>query len=214
MPSGKFINLRANAFNDSDLMIDTLGKKGERFSLTAKNALKSQRRFGGGVLEPLNFVEFFYTRARSGYLYLQEARLIDGFCGLRQDYHKLEVGFHFLKLITGGCREGLSDNSSLFDLLGNGLKALEFSQSSEILKLHFEVKYLYYLGFLSLDSDTREFVARPLNQYQQIRTTREELFRINQIISDQLKRVLEHSSHIFQGRLQPTESVSKNPLIG
>ena len=214
MPSGKFINLRRKVFKESDLIIDSLNKNGEKFSFTAGNAIKSQRRFPGGVLEPLNFVELFYTQTRSGRFYLREARLIYDFYGLRQNYEKLEIGFHFLKLIASGSREGLSDNKALFDLLGNSLKTLEkieaqkLSQSGfkipvtslkkgsenpdriRLFKLHFEIKYLYYLGFLSPDTNTREFVNCPVNQYHQIELTGDEFISLNQLISHQLKNIL------------------------
>ncbi len=191
MPSGKFINLRRKVFKEADIIIDSLDRKGEKFSFTAGHALKSQRRFSGGVLEPLNFVELSYSQTRSGYLYLREARLIDGFYGLRQNYGKLEVGFHFLKLVAGGSREGLSDNKALFNLLGNGLKTLEKAESPERLKLHFEIKYLYCLGFLSPDSHTREFLSLPVNQYHQIKLTGGEFISLNQWISHQLKSILD-----------------------
>ncbi len=214
MPSGKFINLRRKVFKESDVIIDSLNTNGEKFSFKAGNALGSQRRFPGGVLEPLNFVELFYTRSRSGYLYLREARLIYGFHGLRGNYEKLETGFHFLKLISSGSREGLSDNKSLFDLLGNSLKTLEKIENQDFnpsdiqspedstkgelkcsnqikrVKLHFEVKYLYYLGFLSPDSDTERFVRLPVEQYHQIGLTDEEFNRLDRMISRQLKEIL------------------------
>lgn len=214
MPSGKFINLRKKVFKESDVIVDSLSANGEKFSFKAGNALGSQRRFPGGVLEPLNFVELFYTRSRSGYLYLREARLIYDFYGLRGNYEKLETGFHFLKLISSGSREGLSDNKSLFDLLGNSLKTLESienqdSDSSDTqfqensvkgeskcsdqikrIQIHFEIKYLYYLGFLSPDSDTEKFVNLPVKQCHRIELTDREFIRLDRIISKKLKETL------------------------
>ena len=214
MPSGKFINLRRKVFKESDVIIDSLSKNGEKFSFRAGNALRSQRRFPGGVLEPLNFVELFYSRSRSGFFYLKEARLIYDFYGLRRNYKKLETGLHFLKLIAGGSREGLSDNKSLFDLLGNSLKVLEKIEISESdpsnfqflpdssekklkdsypirkLKLHFEIKYLYYLGFLSPDSNTGKFIELPVKQFQEIGLTEDALNTLDQLISEQLKSLL------------------------
>lgn len=187
MPSGRFINLRAKPFHDADLIMDVLSKDGERLVLTAKNALNSKRRFSGGVLEPLNFVEIFYTKAKSGYLYVQEAQVIYPFTGLRQDYRKLEIAFHFLKLIAKGTHEGLSDNKSLFDLLGNSLRMLETTNKDWLLKLQFELKYLYYLGFLALDDDSAEFVAKPVSLHQQIALTDEEYHYLNQRVQKQLR---------------------------
>lgn len=189
MPSGRFINLRAKAFNESDLIIDGLSREGERFTFTAKNALKSKKRFAGGVLEPLNFVEFFFTQSKAGYYYIQEAKLVYGFTGLRDDYRKLEVGFHFLKLISKATQEGLADNRRLFDLLGNALKSLETAEDPYLLKLQFELKYLFYLGFLAPDGETGEFVALPISESEKIQLTDDEYNYMNQLVKRQLKQV-------------------------
>ena len=187
MPAGRFLNLRAKPFRDADLILDVLSKEGERLVLTAKNAANSKRRFSGGVLEPLNFVEIYYTQAKSGFLYVQEARVLYPFAGLRKDYGKLEVAFHFLKLIAKGTHEGLPDNRRLFNLLGNSLRVLETTDKPQLLKLQFELKYLYYLGFLGLDDDTNEFVAKPISQHQQIELTDDELLYLKKMIKGRLK---------------------------
>ncbi len=187
MPSGRFINLRAKPFKDADLIIDALSKEGERLVFTAKNALMSKRRFSGGVLEPLNFVEISYTEAKSGYLYVQEAKVIYPFSGLRDDYKKLELSFHFLKLISKATYEGLPDNKRLFDLLGNTLRALEVTDAPQTLKLQFELKYLYYLGFLGLDDDVAEFVAKPIHLHRQIELTPDEHTYLAQLTRRRLR---------------------------
>ncbi len=189
MPSGKFINLRAKPFKDSDLLIEALGKNGDKIILTAKNAVNSKRRFSGGVLEPLNFVEIFYTEAKSGFYYIQEARVINGFPQLRENYKKLQISFHFLKLISKGSQEGLGDNKGLFDLLGNALNTLQTSNNLPHLKLHFEIKFLYYLGFLELTDDTSEFIALPISKNKQIKLTDEEYSYLDQKIKRFLKEV-------------------------
>lgn len=174
MPSGKFINLRATPFKESDLLIDALSVDGSRVKLTAKNAIKSRHRFGGGILEPLNYVELTYTQAKSGYFYIQEANLLYGFDNLRNNYKKLETAFYFSQLIAKVTGEGLQDNKQMFDLLGNSLKTLETAEDFQTLKLHFHLKFLYYMGILALDNDTTEFVATPMHKYQEIKLTLDE----------------------------------------
>jgi len=176
MPSGKFLTLRAKVFAESDLILDVLSKQGERLTLSAKNAVKSRRRFAGGVLEPLNFVEIQYTQSKSGsgHFYIQEAKSLYSFSGLRQDYQRLELAFKMLQLIAKVAQEGLGDNPQLFDLLGNSLRTLETSQHPFLLFLHFKVKTLYSLGFLGLDDDTREFVTLPTSEHSKIKLTDEE----------------------------------------
>lgn len=187
MPSGRYLLLRAKPFNNADLIIDALSKEGEKLVLTAKNATNSRRRFSGGVLEPLNFVEIYYTQAKSGYHYIQEARIVYGFAGLRENYRKLELSFHFLKLISKATYEGLADNSQLFDLLGNALRALETTEKEDLLKLQFELKYLFYLGFLEPDDDTSEFVAKPISLHNQIELTEDESLYLSQLAKRRLR---------------------------
>ena len=189
MPSGRFIILRSKKFNDSDLLVDVLSREGERLSLTAKNGAKSKRRFAGGVLEPINFSEIQYTAAKSSFLYIQEAKLIDGFTGLRQDYQRLELAFHLLKLVAKAAQEGLPDNKALFDLLGNTLRVLESSSDLHLLKLQFELKYLYYLGFLAPDQDTAEFVALPIKDHTKIQLTDEEHNHLSHLTKKQLNSI-------------------------
>ena len=189
MPSGKFIILRAKSFKESDLILEAISKEGERVTLTAKNAVKSRKRFAGGVLEPLNFVEFFFTQAKSGFFYIQEARIIYPFQKLRDSYAKLELAFYFLKLIAKGTHEGLQDNKSLFDLLGNSLKALESTDDLVTLKIHFEVKYLHFLGFLEEDPDFIEFTNKPINAHQAVNLTNDEQSFLLQKIKIRLHQV-------------------------
>ncbi len=165
MPSNRFLILRAQTFRESDLLLDVLARDGDRLTLTAKNALKSQRRFGGGVLEPLNFVEIFYTQAQSGYNYIQEAKIVKAFSGLRSSYKRLECGFYMLKMISKGTFDGLKDNQKIFDLLGNSLASLETTEEIEKLKMHFEIKYLYYLGFLEPQPELEAFILKPIRSH-------------------------------------------------
>ncbi|MEM7645307.1 MAG: DNA repair protein RecO [Pseudomonadota bacterium] len=190
MPSGRFITLRNKTFGESDLLVDALSKEGERLTLTAKNALKSRRRFAGGVLEPLHFVEISYTQAQSGYLYIQEATIIQAFEKLRQDYTKLQTALYFVSLVSKGAQEGLDDNRALFDLLGNALKALEDSWHIEILKIQFQLKFLFVMGFLASDQDTYEFLAFPVSRHGDIQLTNDELSYMSQQTGRLLKEQL------------------------
>lgn len=189
MPSGKYIILRATPFKESDLLIDGLGNDGDRIKLTAKNAIKSRHRFGGGVLEALNFVEFHYTEAKSGFFYIQEAALIYGFGELRDNYKKLENAFYFSQLIAKATGEGMQDNKQLFDLFGNVLKVLETAEDFHLIKLHFHLKFLYYLGILGLDEDTKEFIATPISKYKQIHLTNDEQSHLMQYAQIRLKEI-------------------------
>lgn len=188
MPSGKFILLRAKPFRDSDLIIDALSKNGEKFTFSALNALKSKKRFAGGVLEPLNYVEFQYSQSQSGHLVIQEGVILYGFPKLRESYARLQMAFHLLKMIQKVSHEGL-DTPEIFDLLGNSLRELETSDEPHLLRLHFELKYLFYLGFLAPDKDTQEFVVKAVAQHKSIALTEEEYQYLSHMTLQKLKQI-------------------------
>src|SRR5690606_37634421 len=141
----KIIVLKVTKYSDSHLMVTGLNQVGAKISAMAPAALKSKKRFGGGVLEPTHFIEIQYERAtQEGRLpVLKEAHILQSFEGLRTDYDKLNLSFYFLKLIDLVAQEDAQDSKSLFSLLGNGLKALEKATDLYSLKMHFEIKFLY-----------------------------------------------------------------------
>ena len=189
MPSGKFLLLRAKPFRENDLIIDALSKSGEKFTFSALNALKSKKRFAGGVLEPLNYVEILYSQSQAGHLVIQEGKILYGFPKLRESYAKLQMAFHLLKMIQKVSHEGLGDNHEIFDLLGNSLRELETSDEPHLLKLQFELKYLFYLGFLAPDKDTKEFIGKTISQHQSIELTEEEYQYLSQVTLQKLKQI-------------------------
>ncbi|MCB0377013.1 MAG: DNA repair protein RecO [Bdellovibrionales bacterium] len=189
MPSGRFIILGKRASGESDLVIDVLSKQGEKLSLWANNALKSRKRFAGGALDPLNFVELHFTQSQKGYLNLKESRILYGFPELRKDYSRLQMAFQFLIWVSKGAKEGLVDNQVMFDLLGNGLRALETTKTPYILKLHFEIKLLYYLGFLEVTDDLEEFILRPLGEHSKIHLEQDEYQFLADHMNKQMKSI-------------------------
>lgn len=118
----------------------------------AKGALRSKKRFGGGVLEPSHFVEISYRdhseSAPDRLHLLGEATLINGFEGLRTDFERLQLALYFLKVIHKLSQEGVVDDREIFDILGNSLTALETTKNSAELKLLFELKLLVHQGVI------------------------------------------------------------------
>ena len=55
------------SFLESNLIVRGLNSHGIKMSFIAKGALKSKRRFGGGVLDPCSFIEVEYQVSRSLY---------------------------------------------------------------------------------------------------------------------------------------------------
>ena len=190
MLSGRFLTLRAQPYNN-DLLIEALSKEGEKITLNAKNGLISKKRFAGGVLEPLKFVEFFYRQSKSGFNYIEEVRVIDDFMSLRESYEKLEIGFYFLKLISKGTHPGLLDNQALFDLLGNSLRALVSSRKPLLLKLQFEMKFLHALGFLEVNNDNQDFLSLGVAKHNDLLLTDDEVDYLAQANKLRLRQAID-----------------------
>ena len=182
MPSVKSLILRAKPYQESDLIVETLNINGIRQSFSAKNALKSRRRFSGGVLEPLHYVELYYSQRKSGIDFLHEGKVIYSFPRLRESYAKIQLSLHFVQLILMATRPGMEENKLLFDLIGNSLHSLEKSQQLSLLRAQFEIKFLYYLGFYAPVDELQDFVRTPVRKHESL-----------QVPDSKLREVLQHT---------------------
>src|SRR5690606_3807518 len=137
-------------FSEADLIVHALSQSGQKLKLFARSALKSRKRFGGGVLQPTHYVSLSFKESRDeeGLGSLSEASLIEGFDSLRTDYDRLQLALHFVSIIYRLSVEGSTDSQNLFDLLGNALQALQVATNLDLLKTQFELKLLYYQGVL------------------------------------------------------------------
>ena len=168
--SQRLIILKKSKYGESDLILHGLNRFGARMGFIAKGAIKSRRRFGGGVLDPLQYVEFHFNPARSssnsnsgGLLFLTEASVVDGFPRLRRDLAKLELGLQFLQWVFDLSVE--NENPDLFNLLGNSLKALESEECAlETLRLQFLCKLLWSQGILPAEEDYSRLALVPVHE--------------------------------------------------
>lgn len=160
--SAKIIVLKKIKLSESDLIIHGLNSKGSRLHLIARGALRSKKRFGGGVLEPSHFIEIEYTppgeQTQMGVLL--EARVIDSFEGLKTDYDRLTTALRILDVIERSSPGG--DMPGSFDLLGNTLKSLDLGYSYERIELHFLLKLLSIHGILEVDEWMGDFLRLPI----------------------------------------------------
>ncbi len=176
----KLFILRKIKYGDSDLILSCLTSNGARISLIARGAVKSKKRFGGGMLEPTHYILALYedksSKASENPLHtLKEASLLNAFDGLRTDYSRIELALHFLQMIGDVVREGEIDSEELFNLLGNALKSAETSKNLELLKIHFEVKLLTHQGVLPLEADEHKFMTEPIANHETIQIEPREL---------------------------------------
>ena len=147
----KVIVLKQSRFGESDLIIRALNQRGTLLSFMAKGALKSKKRFTGGVLEAGNFIGVEYKKSRKTHAtlhFLCEAWSLRRFESLRESYEHLKVALYFLSLIDKTGQEGGEDNPNLFNLLGNTLSTLEKSPNLPALLFVFEFRLLLELGVL------------------------------------------------------------------
>src|SRR3954468_21753819 len=104
----KAIVLRTTRYAEHDLIVQVITSKGAKLNLFARSALKSKKRFGGGVLEPTHYIHVLYEdRSSNQNLHtLKEASLIEDFPGLRTAYSRIEAGLYFVKLVSEIVKEG------------------------------------------------------------------------------------------------------------
>lgn len=151
----KFLILKKTKYSESDLIIHALSSIGTKKSFLAKGALKSKKRFGGGVLEPTHFVEFTYreSKSESGLNYLNEASVIEDFKNIRTDFDRIEFALQIMNCAYHVSQEGDSDSHFLFNLVGHALRFLNSSKPEQLLtfKLHFYLKFLFQQGVISME---------------------------------------------------------------
>jgi DNA repair protein RecO (recombination protein O) len=149
----RFIILKKVKYGEADLIIHALASNGSKISFMARSALKSKKRFGGGVLEPLHFVNFSYrdNSDSAKMKTLNEAILIDDFKSIRENYDRLELGLFVLNCVSHVSLEGDVNSDFLFNLTGHTLRAVSVSNHLLILKLHFCLKFLYQQGVISIE---------------------------------------------------------------
>ncbi len=188
----KVIILRKTRYGDNDLILNCLTPEGSRISFIARSALKSKKRFGGGVLEPTHYIQALYEDRNSGrgentLLTLKEATLIQDFPGLRTDYARIEAALYFVSLVASVVKEGEVDSAEIFNLLGNTLKIAETSAHLDHLRTHFEVKLLANQGVLPLEGEESELLSIGIADHERAPLTHEDWLRLR----GRVKRVLQ-----------------------
>lgn len=166
----RFIILKKIKYGEADLIIHALGADGSRSSFLAKSALKSKKRFGGGILEPLHFVNLSYkekpdsTQMKT----LNEASLIDDFKDIRTDYDKLELALFVLNCVSHVSLEGDQNSEFLFNLTGHTLRAVAKTTDLKLLRLQFCLKFLYQQGVVSLENWMGPFLKANISESENL----------------------------------------------
>ncbi len=175
------------------MILHALSAQGAKVSFIARAALKSKKRFGGGILEPTHFVQFtFKQAAEMGQLnVLQEAVLINDFQGLRKSYDHLEFALHILECVSKVSQEGDQHSEFLFNLLGHTLRATESANNVLILKMHFYLKFLLQQGVMTAEPWMTPFlktnIADTNNLESYKRDVQDNLFNIETMVQHYLE---------------------------
>ena len=180
----RVIVLKNQAFSESDLIVRALNSKGFQMSFIAKSALKSKKRFSGGVLDPASYIELEYRPSKSSLHKLQQAWFLKDFPALRTDYNRLNLALYFLNVIAQLSLEGGEESKEMFHLLGNALTEAQESLQLDSLKLFFQIKILFLQGVLPKEFALPAVLKTPLNQHRAFKMKEEEkqilLHRLNQ----------------------------------
>lgn len=195
MSQGKdrFIILRKMKYGEADLIIHALSTNGEKLSFIARGALRSKKRFGGGVLEPSHFVTLTYKASGGeGKLHLlQEATLVNDFAGLRDDYDKLEFALHVLECVSKVSQEGDQHSDFLFNLLGHTLRAAETTKDVLVLKMHFYLRFMLQQGVIDAEPWMTPFLRTNLSETNTLLNQR-------QLVDEELRNVEIMVRHYLQ----------------
>lgn len=170
--SGTFILLKKVRYGESDLIVTGISSQGEKKSFLARSALKSRKRFGGGVLEPLHHVKLTYSdkSEKQQLSVLEEAQIINDFELLKKDYDLLQFGLFAVECVFKVSQEGDNLSDSLYNLLGHCLKNLatenlNYERHIPVLKIQFFLKLLSNQGVLEIEPWMKPFIAAPLSEF-------------------------------------------------
>jgi DNA repair protein RecO (recombination protein O) len=180
---GRFIILRKTRYSEADLILQALSQQGGKLSFIARGALKSKKRFGGGILEPLNYVEFVYGQGKDQNLnILKEAQIIEDFEKIKVDYDRIEFALKTLEIVGKVCQEGDDQSKDLFNLLGHSLRALNSTNDLAVLQLQFYLKFLAQQGVLNIEPWMTPFLKTQMQATDLLHEhSAEALSQLNQI---------------------------------
>lgn len=140
--------LRSVDFGESDRIVHLLTSDAGRLTAIAKAARRSQRRFPG-TLDLFNHLAVDgRVKPRASMAFLERARLIDPFLGLRADPARYALASFLSEMLDRLSPEGIvgPDAHRLFDFAIGSLRLLERVRPTASLRLILELRGLDALG--------------------------------------------------------------------
>ena len=176
---------------ESHLILKGINKEGVLLSFIAKFALKSKKRFAGGVLEPGGFIEVEYRPSTKDLHQIISAHILNKFEKIRSDYDRLALGLYVLKMTGQVGLSGGEGDPELFNLVGNTLSALETTNNLSALKLFFEMRFLLIQGVLPIELQNKNiFFENTIRNHQSLSLSDKDVFSIQQTLSQSLNHYL------------------------
>ena len=160
-------------------------------SFIAQGALKSRKRFTGGVLEPSSYIELDFRPSKNCLHYIQQAWFLDDFSKLRSNWQRLNIALYFLNVMRYISQEGDEDCSELFHLLGNSLKQAETSSDLDTLKICFQTKVLFLQGVLPQEITVSEIFNNTIKKHGGLSLSSSEKTKLLHRLNTSLNRYLE-----------------------
>lgn len=145
---GEALVLRVVEHGESDLIVRLLTPNAGRSTAIAKGARRSVRRFPG-TLDVFNLLRVTVRRrARAGMGFLEQARLVSPFLGLRNDARRYALASYLCELLDRMAPEDAhgSDAARIFAFARGALSALESSRPDLAYRLLLELRALDALG--------------------------------------------------------------------
>jgi len=201
LKAAKAIILKKTKYRESDLIVQMILSTGAKLSALARGALKSKKRFSGGVLEPTQYVQVQYRERTEGQMVvLEEASMIDGFEQLRTDYDRMNLALYLVSSVNIVSQEGDAQSAALFNLLGHSLRSLQTIQNIELFRSVFQVKLLYQQGVLEQEDWMAAVLATNIKDFSEF----ESVFKLKNAQSEWIERLA--------GQYLSTASTQKAPL--
>ncbi len=141
------IVLRSMDLGEADRILTVLTPRLGKLRVIAKGIRRPRSRLGGG-LEPFSDVHLVLAVGRTFDVVTQTA-LEDPHLGLRDDLHSTAAAWYLVELTDRFC-EGSAESHQAFELLGQGLAALDAAPaevSRELVARWFELHLLDAMGF-------------------------------------------------------------------
>ncbi len=198
--SGTFILLKKVRYGEADLIVTGISSEGEKKSFLARSALKSRKRFGGGVLEPLHHVKLTYSDKsdRNQLSVLEEAHIVSDFELIKKDYDLLQFGLFAVECVLKVSQEGDNMSDALYNLLGHCLKNLatpdlNYEIHLPILKIQFYLKLLSNQGVLDLEGWMQPFMVAPLSEYKKLESMNAEARNHMSAVETVIREYISHA---------------------